>query len=393
MKIPNRYALMLLSLGFVGVYSCTKTTTLTVTNDLPIARSFETLSVSAGDLKLPSSTTLELYGIRDDKGEEQPVQYVDTDDDGRKDVLLFQPIMAPTSERRYVLFEREGVASEKEPTICYSRFVPERTDDYAWENDKVAFRMFGPVAQKMYEDGVQGGTLTSGVDCWLKRVEYPIIDKWYKKYTERTGSYHEDTGEGLDNFHVGSSRGCGGITIQEKEGGFAVPKNFTHYKTLMNGPIRTQFQLGYETWLANGKPVDHTLTITLDRGSNLSKVKVDISGTQGFWTGLTLHEKDGEITKGQDAPWISYWQPHGDSELGTALLAAPKVFDGYSVHEVDEADASHAFLKLHVVNGSATYFTGFGWKKSNLFQTKEDWNKYLDTFSQCIESPMKVEVH
>lgn len=37
-----------------------------------------------------------------------------------------------------------------------------------------------------------GGTLASVVDCWFKRVSYPIINKWYKKNTDGTRSYHVD---------------------------------------------------------------------------------------------------------------------------------------------------------------------------------------------------------
>ena len=52
-----------------------------------------------------------------------------------------------------------------------SRFVPERKDDFAFENDKVAFRIYGPALKDSKEN--------SGIDCWLKRVDYPTIDKWY----------------------------------------------------------------------------------------------------------------------------------------------------------------------------------------------------------------------
>ena len=85
----------------------------------------------------------------------------------------------------------------------FARYVPERIDDFAWENDKIAFRAYGPKARK--------GAENSGIDCWLKRVEYPIIDKWYGQMNTKT--YHKDWGEGHDPYHVGSSAGCGGTCI------------------------------------------------------------------------------------------------------------------------------------------------------------------------------------
>lgn len=55
-------------------------------------------------------------------------------------------------------------------------FVPERKDDFAFENDKVAFRIYGPALKDSKEN--------SGIACWLKRVDSPIIDKWYRGATE-----------------------------------------------------------------------------------------------------------------------------------------------------------------------------------------------------------------
>ncbi|MCJ8295019.1 MAG: DUF4861 domain-containing protein, partial [Colwellia sp.] len=43
---------------------------------------------------------------------------------------------------------------------AYAKFVPEREDDFAWENDLVAFRMYGPASKSI-------GTVI-GVDCWIK---------------------------------------------------------------------------------------------------------------------------------------------------------------------------------------------------------------------------------
>ena len=36
-------------------------------------------------------------------------------------------------------------------TKTYARFVPERKDDFAWENDKIAFRTYGKAIEKTKE--------------------------------------------------------------------------------------------------------------------------------------------------------------------------------------------------------------------------------------------------
>ena len=116
--------------------------------------------------------------------------------------------------------------------------------------------------------------ISSGIDCWLKKVEYPIIDKWYKGSFEGI-SYHEDHGEGLDDYHVGTSRGSGGLAIKSGDQYF-MSKNFSSFKTIASGPLRTIFLLNYEDWEGPEGPVKEQKTISLDYGSNLTRIAVSL---------------------------------------------------------------------------------------------------------------------
>ena len=69
----------------------------------------------------------------------------------------------------------------------------------------------------------EGGLISSGIDCWLK-VSYPVINKWYKASEEQGISYHEEHGEGLDNYHVGIGRGAGGLAIKGADDQYFVSK-------------------------------------------------------------------------------------------------------------------------------------------------------------------------
>jgi len=273
----------------------------------------------------------------------------------------------------------------------FSRFVPERTDDYAWENDKVAFRTYGPVAQQMKEASDPAGTLSSGIDCWLKRVDYPIINKWYQKHTTGQGSYHEDTGEGFDPYHVGGSRGCGGIGYWNGNKLF-VSKNFTTYSTLLNGPIRTAFTLDYADWDAENIQISEQKHISLDLGSNLSHVVLKVTGTDVLTIGLTLHKKEGIVKTDSANGWFSYWEPMGDSEIGMGLVCNPEHILGYQELLTDTPDQSHVLVHLKVIDGMADYYTGFGWKKSGQFNNDEEWNNYLDQFVQKLKQPLTVTI-
>ena len=332
-----------------------------VTNNLDINRSFETVEIdldllkSNEELKLTAGKTYKISEVGTTS--ELVSQLSDTDGDGTADVLLFQPTIDANSSKSFTIGLKDIEDQTDEIPTCYSRFVPERTDDYAWENDRVAFRTYGPVAQKMIEDNVPGGTLSSGMDAWLKRIDYPIINKWYKKELETDGSYHEDDGEGLDNFHVGTSRGVGGIAIKV-DTAYQFSRNFTDYKTIETGPIRTSFWIMYAPWKAGDKTI----------------------------------EKDEETTTDVEEGWVSYWEPYFGSELGTGVVVPSSAMLGYDKYVTDAKDLSNLYAQLKVVDGEAVYYTGFGWKKSKQFSSKEEWNNYLKQFAKEINTPLQVEI-
>ncbi|MBJ6368083.1 DUF4861 family protein [Snuella sedimenti] len=379
-------------LGLITIFSCSqkaKEPSILIKNTLDVARTFETVELTKQFLNIDD---LSVIGIRDvETGQLQVTQTVDNDGDGIMDDILFQPQLAANSEKTYNIVKITASEKPKAPELCYSRFVPERTDDYTWENNKVAFRVFGPKAQKMVEDSVPGGTLSSGVDAWLKKVEYPIINKWYKKELETEGSYHEDNGEGLDNFHVGVSRGVGGIATKV-DTTYYYSKNYAKWRTITTGPIRTSFYLEYDNWDAAGNTVKESKIISLDLGSNLSKFTTTIEGVNQIAAGLTLHEKDGEVTGNTTNGWVSYWQPHGDSELGTAIVAPKNTFLEFEKYDTVTKDLSNAYAHLKVENNQVVYYAGFGWKKSGQFNNKQEWETYLNDFSKRINTPLEVSL-
>src|SRR3546814_20250136 len=69
-------------------------------------------------------------------------------------------------------------------------------DDFAWENDKIAFRMYGKALE-----GTAGDA--HGIDVWVKRTSELVINKWYK-----SGDYHKDNGVGMNYYILGMTLGA-----------------------------------------------------------------------------------------------------------------------------------------------------------------------------------------
>ena len=371
--------------------------TVTVKNNLSLARESETVSIPIGELEgLVREFGAENILIRDGETDSVLVsQPLDIDGDGTVDAILFQTNIGAHAEKAFTITGAPNAAAlrPRSDTRTYARFVPERTDDYAWENDRVAFRTYGPVAQQLVEQGKPGGTLTSGMDAWLKRVTYPVIDKWYEGYQQNSNFYHIDRGEGYDPYHVGKSRGIGGIGVLENDSLY-VSKNFTGYKTIAEGPIRTVFELTYAPWQANGRTITETKRISLDLGSNLSYFEEQLQSDRpvpNYTVGISLHGKEGEVKASPGQGWFRYWEPMDSAMLGTGIVLAPAAVQSYKDHRVDKPDQSHLYVL--VKPGKVTYYAGFGWSGSGQFRTKEEWDQYLSDFAKRLASPLEVKVN
>ncbi len=362
-----------------------------VTNDLNINRSFETVELDLNLFPQKIINNISEYGIFDLKNNLLLSQIIDNNLDGKNDIIIFQPQINSNSSVNFLFKKKNKSNIKKDKNICYSNLITKRMDDFAWENDRVAFRTYGPEAQRLILNNKKGGIISSGIDCWLKRVEYPIIEKWYAQHFEKISSYHEDIGEGLDNYHVGKSRGAGGFSILiDKE--YYNSRNFIKSRIISNGPLRTIFELEYEDWNIPKGYIEEKKIISLDKGNNLCKIAVQIKGTKSISPGIFLNEFDGKISENLKNSWVSYWQPHYDSELGNALLSKNKYIIGSHKYLGEGLDKNHLYLDLKVVDNYVEYYTGFTWLKSNQFNDKESWNSYLDNFSMKLNNPLKIEI-
>jgi rhamnogalacturonyl hydrolase YesR len=260
-------------------------------------------------------------------------------------------------------------ARREPPRRAFGRHVPERMDDFAWENDRIAFRMYGPALQAT-------GEISSGIDVWVKSTRRLVIDDWYEK-----NDYHHDHGEGLDYYKVGPSRGCGGIGIWDGKQ-LHVSKNWTRCKVLQNGPDKVVFELTYAPWEAGERKVWETKRITLEAGSNLNRIEStlesDKPGELIVGIGITTRKGGGsrewmEPSKGI----LAYWEPphpeHGS--IGCGVIVDPS-----RLADV-KWTSGHLLALVKVEPGKPlVYHAGAGWSKSGDFKDADAWFEYLKRF-------------
>lgn len=273
----------------------------------------------------------------------------------------------------------------------FGREAPERKDDFAWENQLVTYRVYGPALQAT-------GEITSGIDVWSKRVPNFVIDSFYKRDAlgARTHnpalSYHKDNGQGLDSYYVGPTRGCGGTAVFS-HGRLYVSKNYTTNRIVANGPIRFAFELSYAPWNADGVQVQETKRVILDVGTHLNRITSTYvfagGGTLDVAAGIAVHA-GAQASSPVPDEIASVWDTPQDSTAGriaTGLVALP------DQHAHTEIAAGHALMLFRRKSGMPfTYFAGAGWSKADM-PSAAAWTQYLQQELARQVSPIEYRWH
>ena len=360
--------------------------TVTAVNRLKVARQNETIELTAKDLAPLGEKDLNKLHVRDRSGAELVAQSVDTDYDEyhKPDILIFQSDFAPGETKTFTVFAGKKREYTKADFRAYGRFVRERFDDFAWENDRIAHRTYGKALITW-----KGEPLTSSaIDIWSKRTSKLVINDWYM-----VDNYHSDMGEGVDDYSAGPTRGCGGSGIWAN-GQLYVPKNFVDSRVLANGPIRVLFELVYEPFDVNGVPVSQVLRVSLDAGSQLnhfeSLYRQENGGNEPLAVALGLKKvKDEQKEFRGERGWLTIWEPM-EKNLGMQGLAI--VVDPSAVDKLGE-DKLNNLLLLKPNNASpVSYWAGFAWDRAGLIPNAAAWTKYVDDFAAARQSPITVTV-
>ena len=186
MKIKYMGTFLIAAL-LTGCASSGNKVVLTVQNPGATARKNQMAEVSWSKVEAKlGATEGKSLKVTDGNGTQLPWQIV-TGDTGSESIIF--PVSLEAGEAQTFRITK-GESAEFEPLV-YGRLVPERKDDFTWENNRTAFRVYGPALKAT-------GEISNGMDFWAKRTESLIIDKWYREDLAGTASYHKDHGEGLD---------------------------------------------------------------------------------------------------------------------------------------------------------------------------------------------------
>ena len=162
--------------------------------------------------------------------------------------LLIDVAVRPGGKAQYQV--TKGIPTAMKQWV-FGKMYPTRKDDIAWENDRGAYRVYGPALQRT-------GERSFGVDVWTKNTPEIVVedrytadydgnilksiysrkkqhDKWREE--DLRTSFHLDHGNGLDCYSVGPTLGCGTPALMDGDH-LVMPYCYRDYEILDNGPLR-----------------------------------------------------------------------------------------------------------------------------------------------------------
>lgn len=315
-----------------------------------------------------------------------------------------------------------------------------RKDDIAWENDRCAYRVYGPALQRT-------GERSFGTDIWAKNTPDTVVYERYVmdkqgnvdgdkvdekvKSEERkmknlsgaaleaqkakikalkaesyeidvTTSFHLDHGNGLDPYRVGATLGLGAPSLMIGNQQF-LPYCYKTYKILDNGPLRFTVELTYNpSNIGDMQNVVEHRIISLDKGSNFNKMTVWYEGLThptDFATGFPIHEEDTE-TKTFAKDYVSYADPTDNIEVNNSQVFVGVLFPNgidntyYQLFDKKHDGATgHALgLKRGLKNAEKySYYFGAAWSKYDV-RSYTEWQIRIKEFLEALKTPLQVKL-
>lgn len=408
------------------LFSCEKEAVFTVTNPLNVDRVDETVVLTKEQLAQKvelKEGLLPVFEIEEDKI--LPSQTDDLNGDGVWDEVVFLIDLSANETKKievdfvpkeeYPEFEKRtnlrlGIKQEdgtyKEvdnysALPCNDGFkIIAQAESVSWENDKIAFRNYFDCRNVK--------------DLFGKLKPNLIIDKIG---TPELPSYHELADWGMDVLHCGSSLGSGGLALLKNDSLYRLGSTDVYeYQKIVEGPVRSIFELRYSGWDVNGEKLKAVEKITIYPGKYWYESDVTVDGcSEGdqIVTGIVtskLNRNPFEFKAGNfQCIGTHDVQSLNNDELGMAAIVplneAGKIgrttdIDFYKLgyKTVDEKAFSNIISQTYYigqkcqsgVSAKHYFFSVWGLDKDQ-WKTEEGFKKYITEESKKLSAPLVVK--
>ena len=335
--------------------------------------------------------------------------------DGR--VLVFCTVRPESSISLSMI---QGQPQDYELT-CNGRIYPNRWDDLVWENDRCAWRFYGPGAHKNMKNNAYG------FDTFVKNTPHPIQDQLYhneltsygvNEQIKKSGSplnwdevhrgytYHRNHGAGMDAYTVGATLGAGAAALKAADGSLVYPLYYEKAEILDNGPLRFTVRMTMPKRALNGDSIQETRLITQDCGSHFARVEITYDGLYKptpVCAGIVVHESAPKAyTLNQKEGFITYAEAldtpnamNGEHYIG--VFISPRqgtIKTQYKpLPEKRAGGIGHALIQTTYTPGQPfIYYTGSAWSHYDV-PTLAIWQETLRHEARILQKGLQLIEH
>jgi hypothetical protein len=325
--------------------------------------------------------------------------------------VLIQVFVRPQTSSSFTVITGEPKVYRLD---CNGRIYPNREDDLTWENDRNAWRFYGP---KMHNKGV------TGFDIFCKNISAPVQDDLYHNELTSYGvneslkkqgrggewnqihrdvyTYHRDKGLGMDAYTVGGTLGAGAPALLEGDK-LLLPDVYEKATIVENGPLRfTVNEQMYAQDKGTDKGVVESRLISQDRGSHMARCTVEYTGLSSnreVAAGIVVHESaPSSYIINKEGGYVAYADaldtPQGQNgELYIAVLFPENDADlqYIALQETKAGGIGHVLGKKTYSPGTPlTYYFGTAWSKYDV-PTLSVWQTILNGYTARLHHPLEV---
>lgn len=283
--MKNIFPFLMVAVAFLA--SCSAQPTFSFKNELAVERADEVIVLTRDEIATKIEVSDDMLPVFKLNEKIIPSQVDDLNGDGKWDevvlVIDFQanenieanielvaadsyPQFEKRTNLRLGIKQEDGSYKEVdsyEALPCTESFkIIAQAESVSWENDKIAFRNYFDCRNVK--------------DLFGKLEPGMILDKLH---TPEMGSYHDLNDWGMDVLHCGSSLGSGGIALLKNDSLIRLGSTeFYEYQKIIEGPLRSIFELRYSGWDVDGEMMEAVEHITIYPGKYWFESDVTVTG-------------------------------------------------------------------------------------------------------------------
>ncbi len=307
------------------------------------------------------------------------------------------------------------------------RIYPNRWDDLVWENDRSAWRFYGPDAHKHMKNAAYG------FDTFVKNTPHPMQDQLYHNELTSYGvnnrmkkdksalnwnevhrgyTYHRNHGAGMDAYTVGATLGAGAAALVAKDGSLLYPLYYEKAEILDNGPLRFTVRMTMPRQSLNGDSIREIRLITQDCGSHFARVEITYEGLdratpvcagivvhEAAPTAYTLNKKEGFVTYAEPLD-LADKRMNGEHYLGIFMppmknekLKMKNEVKYLPLSEKRAGGIGHALIQGTYQPGQPfVYYTGSAWSLYDV-PTHAIWQQTLRHEAAILQNGLQLTEH